>query len=292
MKKYNWIWVVLLSAVVAFAVVKISGPAAGSAPVAKETAYERVKRTGVLRCGYATLPPMIMVDPKTREVSGMDHEIIELVAKKMGLKVEWTAETGYGTSQVGVASGKFDMFCNASWLDTRRAMAASLSRPMYYNPMFPVVRYEDKRFDANLGILNNPQYIIAGLDNDPTMDVALQDYPLAKKFGWSELVSYAEAVESLLGNKADIFFSSYPTAADYIQKNPNKIRFLIDNPVRIFPVGYQLPADAKFKAVFDVALGEVILSGTMDKILQKYLGTDPRNYLPVNKEYLDIGRGK
>ena len=46
----------------------------------KESAYERVLRTGVLRCGYIAYPPHLIVDPATGTISGISHDIIEEAA--------------------------------------------------------------------------------------------------------------------------------------------------------------------------------------------------------------------
>lgn len=275
---------IMLAALVSLAVVHLWGPK-GEGEKVQEAVSDRILRTNVLRCGYATLPPMLVIDPNTREMSGMDYEIIEAVGKKMGVKIEWTVETGYGTASVGMETGKFDMFCNGNWLDARRGRGALASRPYVYNPMFPVVRFDDTRFDQDLKRLNDAQFTIAGLDNDPTMDVAKQDFPKAKTLGWSEFASYAEAAESLTGRKADVFFSSFMTADDYMKKNPNKIRFLFNQPVRFYPVGYQMPFDIKLKGMVDAALEELIVSGEMDKLSEKYMGQDSRNYVPVSRPY-------
>ncbi len=61
--------IVLLSAVVAFASVKLMAPT-NPAQKQKETAFARVMRTGVIRCGYYVFPPVTYRDPDTNALSG------------------------------------------------------------------------------------------------------------------------------------------------------------------------------------------------------------------------------
>ena len=70
MKKY--LSFTLLALLMGYAGAWIAMPKTASQVEAKkETAYERVTRTGVLRCGYATWPPNVMKDPNTGKVSGI-----------------------------------------------------------------------------------------------------------------------------------------------------------------------------------------------------------------------------
>ncbi|HOO50986.1 MAG TPA: hypothetical protein PLK94_06835, partial [Alphaproteobacteria bacterium] len=71
---------------------------------AKETAYERVIRTGTLRCGYLTYPPLLMKDLKTGEMSGVAHDIMTEIGKRLSLDIEWTEEVGTDVMLQGIAS--------------------------------------------------------------------------------------------------------------------------------------------------------------------------------------------
>lgn len=56
----------LLAVIAAFATVKLTMPA-GITATPKETAYERVMRTGVLRCGYGAWAPFVLKD-RSRDI--------------------------------------------------------------------------------------------------------------------------------------------------------------------------------------------------------------------------------
>lgn len=57
--------------------------------------YDRVIKSGTIRCGYLPYPPYCMKDPNTNKLSGIFVETIELVGKRLDLKIVWSDEVGY-----------------------------------------------------------------------------------------------------------------------------------------------------------------------------------------------------
>ena len=99
------------------------------API-KETAFERITRTNTLRCGYAIAPPWTMIDPNTKQLSGVNYDVTNAVAEKMGVKVDWVEETGWGVAEQGLMSSRYDMMCGNVCIDPKRARAATFSTPL------------------------------------------------------------------------------------------------------------------------------------------------------------------
>lgn len=54
----------------------------------EETAYERVMRTGTLRCGYAEWDSAVMRDPNTGAFHGSVVEVVNALAKSSDIKIE------------------------------------------------------------------------------------------------------------------------------------------------------------------------------------------------------------
>ena len=69
---------------------------------APETAFDRITKTNTLRCGYAIATPWLMMDMSTNKLTGVDVDVIDLIAKKIGLKIDWVEETGWGTAEQGL----------------------------------------------------------------------------------------------------------------------------------------------------------------------------------------------
>ena len=73
----------------------------------KESAYDRVIRTGVLRCGYFVWAPHFSVNMKDGKKSGVYYDIIEELGKSLNLKIDWSYEYTLG-QQVEALKHKAD----------------------------------------------------------------------------------------------------------------------------------------------------------------------------------------
>ena len=113
-----WILVLLTSATLLSSCVSSSN---GIRSSNKESLYNRVMRSGKIRCGYLIYPPGCTKNPNTGKVSGIGPEAIELVAKKLGLQVEWTEEIGWSTMLEGLKTGRYDMIPTPVWTNAHRA---------------------------------------------------------------------------------------------------------------------------------------------------------------------------
>jgi ABC-type amino acid transport substrate-binding protein len=63
---------------------------------AEETAFDRITKTNTLRCGYAIATPWFWIDMKTNQPTGVGYDMTNAIAAKIGLKVDWVEETGWG----------------------------------------------------------------------------------------------------------------------------------------------------------------------------------------------------
>ena len=99
-----------------------------------ESAYERVIKTQTLRCGYIPFVPNMVKDPNTGVLSGLDVELTEALARKMGVKIVWAEEVGWGTVVAGLKAGRFDALCNGAWYNPMEAKEAYFSRPYHFSP--------------------------------------------------------------------------------------------------------------------------------------------------------------
>ncbi|MBI1273457.1 MAG: transporter substrate-binding domain-containing protein [Alphaproteobacteria bacterium] len=264
----------LVAAAVSFGISHFGSDAGPqTAGSAKESVYERVMRTGTLRCGYVTFVPNVMKDPATGALSGLDVDVAAGLERLLGIKVEWTAEVGWATTVTSIESGKVDAICNGYWINPATGKQALFSTPYYYQPLFVVARTDDTRFDSDLGAINRPDITIAALDHDNGKFIAEADFPAAKLYLLPDMSGMGALYESIALHKGDVTFADAYSVGDYNANNTERqVRAtLLGNPVRIYPVGYILPkGDAQMKSMIDTALHEMIYSGEMGRIMDKY----------------------
>ena len=79
MKLPQILLIVALSFAVAFVTGKYMTSNNGTRVTVKESTYERVIRTGEIRCAYAVYEPPLIKDPNTGKLSGIFYDVMEEV---------------------------------------------------------------------------------------------------------------------------------------------------------------------------------------------------------------------
>lgn len=242
-----------------------------SAPARAEPALTQVNKTNTIRCGYVEYAPALVKDLKTGEWSGFDYDVMKAVADRLQLKVEYTAVTGWGTVVADVAAGKFDMLCNGLWIHPNIGKFALFSRPEFYQPVFVVARVDDKRFTPST-LLNNKEFKMAALDGDGPTFIAKADFPEAESLLLPPMSDFSQVLVTVADKKADFTIVDAYTFGDYNKNNPGKLKIVSpDHPIRIYPTSFLFGKDDfMFRDAINAALDELILDGTVDRIIDKY----------------------
>jgi ABC-type amino acid transport substrate-binding protein len=254
-----------------------SGGSAGSAPVAaKETVYQRVIRTGVIRAAYLTYPPALMKDTATGKLSGIFYETLERIASNSGLKVEWTEEVGWGSQIEGLNADRYDIVGSPVWANPTRGRLTTMSRPVYYSGIGIYVRKDDKRFDANVKAINDPKVKIATIDGETGDLIARTSFPQAQRFSNTQLTDISQLFLEVSGRKADLFFAEPYFAYQYFKNNPQDLRNIAAaHPIRVLGNCYMFKANEfQLKQLIDTALEDLLNSGYIDELLAKHDGGD------------------
>lgn len=136
-----------------------------------ESVYHPRDANGNTALRLYRLGDMLKKDPNTGAMSGLTYDLVSAIGRELGLKVEWTEETGWGTFAQGLDSGRYDMMCSMGRQSGDRAKAALLTRPVAFNAMYAFARADDDRFDGGLQTLNDPAAAIAVVEGDPTQDI-------------------------------------------------------------------------------------------------------------------------
>jgi polar amino acid transport system substrate-binding protein len=255
------IWIVL------FSILLISPAYADGA----KTAAQRVIDSGVLRCGYATSPPVLVKDANTGKLSGSDVEIVNAIGNKLGVKVEWTEEVGWGNFIEGLRSNRYDMMCGSLWPDASRIKFLSLTRPVYYDQMLAYVRADDKRFDGHIEKVNDKSIKIAVIDGDASATMAHDKFPNATIIALPQMAVVADMMLSVTTKKADVIFLDPIRTAVFEKQNQGKIKRVANvEPVTAIGTSYGVNAgEFQLRDMIDTALRELITDGTVAAELAK-----------------------
>lgn len=252
-----------------------------SPALATESTFDRVMNTQTIRCGYFTWAPFLMKDPNTGQFSGIYHDVMEEIGKKLSLKIEWTEETGQANPFEGMKTGRFDMFCGPITPTPDRAKVAAFSRPFFYIPYLAYARADDARF-KKLSSINDPAIKIAVIDGEFANEIVQRDFSKASLVTLPPLSDGSQVMLSVTTKKADIFLNDSAATSVFMQKNPGAIKPVSTKPLRTLAAVLVLPQnDMAFKGMIDAVLDQLAGDQVIDAILGKYALPESHFLLPA-----------
>ncbi|MCK9421465.1 MAG: transporter substrate-binding domain-containing protein [Bacteroidales bacterium] len=237
--------------------------------------YDRVIHSKVIRASYIPYPPYCIIDPNTKKLSGIFVEVLEEIGKKTNLKIKWVEEVGWGTVFEGLNNDRYDIHGSGLWVNSTRGMNGYFSDPLFYNPIMVWARLGDKRFDNKLFAINDSKVRIAVQDGAMEDIIAKSDFPNATRISITQTNPWSDNLLNIITKKADITFAEPWVIYPFLKKNPGTIyQVSSKEPIRYFANSYVMKmGEDEFKSMINAALNEIIMEGTMNKILSKYENT-------------------
>jgi ABC-type amino acid transport substrate-binding protein len=259
----------------------------GKNGAAQTSAYQEIRSRGTLRAGYFVGAPYFTIDPQTNAKGGIFYEITERAARRLGLRVEWVEEVGFGEMAEGLRARRFDVVASGIWISPDRAREADFSIPLLFDAVFPYARATDHRFDNNLASANDPGVQISTIDGEMAATIALADFPRARTLSLPQTTDFTQMILNVTSGRADITFLALGPAQGYLRANPGQIRNLTpDRPTRVFPTAIMLPSgEYMLKRALDLTLQEMLNNGEIESIIRRFEET-PGAHLRVALPYM------
>ncbi|HEU0117646.1 MAG TPA: transporter substrate-binding domain-containing protein [Alphaproteobacteria bacterium] len=243
-----------------------------------ETAYQRVMRTGTVRCGYALWPPFMAKDPNTGALSGFNYDIFNAIGKELGLKIEWVEEVGFGNFIEGLKTDRYDAMCETGWPDPGRFKNTTVTLPVHYHKVYVVVRADDKRFDQGYEQLNSDAYTAAAVDGDVTQSIAMADFPKAKIDALPQNADASQIFTEVATGKADATFVDIGFFQSYDKQNPGKLK-IAGSVLHVYgSVFFVKAGEVDMKNLIDSAIISLTNKGVLADILRR---VDPNSIPPA-----------
>lgn len=241
----------------------------------QETVLERVLRTNTLRCGYYVFPPFTKRDPKTGALSGISPDMMDYIAKKTGLKIEWAEEVTFGNWVPALQTRRFDAVCTPMWPDMPLGREALFIRPMIYSTIIPVVRNDDNRFTSrSLDQFNNPDITLSVQEGNATYFLAQEIFPKAKLLIVPPNADGNDSAQNVMTKKADALLWDSNGFVNFNKTNPGSLKPVeTEIPVKIMPFSLVVHrGEADLKAFLDNAVDDMLMTGFVDRLLDKWEG--------------------
>ena len=241
--------------------------------------YDRVMKTGTLRCGYVLWPPLLTKDPNTGAFKGPWNDVVEEMGKRLGLKIEWTEEVGTANMFEGFKTGRYDALCAPLTSTPERAKRADFTAPFAYVPYTLYVRKDDTRFDNKPEAANDPAVRVVTIDGEYSSKIAADDLPKAQVVSLQNMTQGSDLLLYVENNKADIAPDDTVSAGDFIAAHGDTLRPIAGPSLRTLPVVLSIPkGELELKQMLDTTLIEMLNTGYTQKTFDKY-STHPGTYL-------------
>lgn len=257
---------------------------------ADEAIFDRVMKDKTIRCGYFVWPPYVTKNPNTGAFSGINYEIMEVIGKNLGLKIEWAAEIGAGDVVEALKTEKVDVMCAALWPIPARTQELTLSLPTFFNYLHAFARTGDIRFDSDLDKANRKEIKVAVIEGDATQNLAMERLPHATLVALPQTASGAELLLQVITEKADIALVEQALANDFLKSNPGTLR-RIENipPGRVFGEHLALKrGEYQLKNMFDIAITQLTNDGIIEEITKRYSKDYKTEFLAPTKTFQPV----
>lgn len=252
----------------------------------KETTFDRVVRTGILRCGYNFWEPGLVFDDKTQKLRGYYFDVMNAFQEESGIKVVWDHIVDWGQVREELDTGRIDAMC-AMWNTTAESRYFLFTRPFAYQTVEAIVRAEDTRFDDDLSKADADTVTIAVVDNATQDFIAKSDFPNAKRHASPLLASNAELLMDVQTGKSDLTFTNPGIFNGYAKTNPGKLkRAQRGKHLRVYGNSLTLKLEDKdLVNLLNVSFGHLIDTGKIDSIIDRYNKDYPDTFMKPVKGF-------
>lgn len=238
----------------------------------KPSAYDRVLQSKTIRVAYISYPPSFIKDPKTGEYSGIFYEVLQEMAKRMELKVEFVEETAWGTMIESVNSGRADVVCTGIWPNATRGKFVDFTDPVYFSPIKAYVKAGNNDFDGKLDNIDSKKVTIAAIDGEMTSIIAKADFPNATVHALPQTTDIAQMLLEVSSGKSAVTFVEPAVANEFLARNAGSVKEVKNvSPVRVFPnVMMVAKGESKLLSMLNISMAELANTGVIDNIIAKY----------------------
>lgn len=249
----NKFWLVLASLVVLSMALAACG--GGSAPAA-EGKMKIVVGTD------ATWPPFEYVDEGTKEIVGFDIDLMNAIAEKAGIEVEFK-NVAWDSLLAGMAQCQYDAAISAMTITEERKQNFAFT-----DPYFAAGQVVTVAIGSDIQSKDDLAGKVVGVQLGTTGEEA------AKKIEGAEVKNYDEVSQAfldLMNGQIDAVIADNPLALGYVGQNPDKIK-IVGEPFTDEFYGIAVcKTNTELLDKLNKALAEVKAEGVIEQLSEKWL---------------------
>ncbi|HRK01164.1 MAG TPA: ABC transporter substrate-binding protein [Oligoflexia bacterium] len=171
--------------------------------------HDAIKQSGVLRVAVDGMTPPFNYY-KGKELSGFEIDLVNEMAKRLGVKVEWSVQT-FNTLLVGLGQDRFDLIASSHAITPERQKVADFAEPHYCTGAVLVTKSGGPKTKSDL---------VGKVGVVPVGTVyynALKNVPGIKEV--RTVPSETDGLQTLLNGRADVWVTDQFVAMDVVKKH-------------------------------------------------------------------------
>jgi len=232
--------------------------------------FEKIKERGYIVVGTsADYPPFEFVDPNTKKIAGLDVDIVEAVAKELGVSVKWE-DMPFDALIAAAQTGKIDMIAAAMGLKAERIPKLDYSIAYLQGDNVLVVKgdspVEPFAALAEAGKLN----LKIGVQSGTIQEGIINDLVKEGKVKKENVVSYVRVdlmISDLVAGRIDAALIDKPVADSFATRYPIRIVYTEWAP----PKCLWIPKGEKeLLEAIDTALLNLHKTGVVKQLISKW----------------------
>ncbi len=266
----------IIVAIIAFVVGYFVYPAVNPAGAAAGVSWEDIKSKGVLVVATSPdWPPFEFIDPKTNKIVGYEIDLMNAVAQKLGLRVEWKAMDFDAIIQA-VKNKEVDMGVSGFSVTPERLEQVLFTMPHTVTEVQLIMtekRAKELGITRLASIEDAAKYnLVIGTGSGTTQEAELLDLVKKGVLKSDQVKSYPDfevALEDMKKGTIDAVYAETPVTTWWI--STEKVPLTVIYARSYWPVAFVASKDyLELVKKIDGALAELFASGEVDKIRAKW----------------------
>lgn len=224
-----------------------------------------IKKSGVLRVAVDGNTPGFNFY-KNGVLTGLEVDLAQIIAARMGLKVEWTVQP-FNTLLIALRQDRFDLIAGSHTVTSQRQQLVDFINPHYCNGANIVTKIGGPKTAPDL--------------KGKTVAVAVGTVyydKLTSISGIKKIMTMPgenHGFMALLNNRADAWVTEKPMAISAINSSPHKNELVIGDEI-LYQVNAMTVAkgNKELQEVINEKLSAIMADGTYNKLMQQYFSED------------------
>lgn len=254
--------------VVALAALTLAACGGGSSEQASTTdnPLAQLKADGVLKVGTeGTYSPFTFHDPKTNELTGYDVEVVQAVAKELGVKAEFS-ETPFDAIFAGLEAERFDVVANQVSITEERKAKYDFSTPYAVSTGVVVTRADDSSVTT-----------LADVEGKTSAQSVTSNFAQTATAAGAKIEAvegFTQAITLLKQGRVDVTINDNLAVLDYLKTTGDTTVKISAKTMDRTEQALAFRKDSGLTTVVDTALDSLRADGTLTAISQKWFGQD------------------